>query len=72
MEIGVPGVPGVPVLRPVEEEIWQGLENVILLLQLMEGMTVMGIGVSQRLATMAPVLQVTVQYSKVQYNTGNL
>ena len=40
MEIGVPGVPGVAVLRPVDKDGSPGLETVTLLLQLMEEMIV--------------------------------
>ena len=40
MDSGVPGVPGVAVLRPVDKDGPPGLETVILLLQLMEEMIV--------------------------------
>ena len=40
MDSGVPGVPGVAVLRPVDKDGPPGLETVTLLLQLMEEMTV--------------------------------
>ena len=43
MDSGVPGAPGVAVLRPVDKEGKPGLENVILLLQLMEEMNAQGI-----------------------------
>ena len=45
MDSGVPGAPGVAVLRPVKE-VKQGLETVILLLQLMEEIHVQGMEVS--------------------------
>ena len=48
MDSGVPGAPGVDVLRPVEREAKQGLETVILLLQLMEESHVLGMKVSLR------------------------
>ena len=40
MDSGVPGVPGVAVLRPVDKDGPPGLETVTLLPQLMEEMTV--------------------------------
>ena len=46
MDSGVPGAPGVDVLRPVGKEVKQGLETVILLLQLMEEIHVQGMEVS--------------------------
>ena len=50
MEGGVPGAPGVAVVKPVEREVWQGLESVILLLKLMEEIPALVIAVSQRYA----------------------
>ena len=52
MEGGVPGAPGVAVVRPVEREVCPGLEYVILLLQLMEEIPALVIAVSLRLALM--------------------
>ena len=52
MGSGVPGAPGVDVLRPVEREAKQGLETVILLLQLMEESHVLGIEGSLKAATL--------------------
>ena len=56
MDSGVPGVPGVAVLRPVDKDGSPGLETVTLLPQLMEEMTVkMEMKVSLKAATLIPV-----------------
>ena len=56
MEGGDPGVPGVAVLRHVDEDGLPGLETVTLLLQLMEEMTVrMGMKVSLKAVRMTLV-----------------
>ena len=56
MDSGVPGAPGVAVLRPVGKEVKQGLETVILLLQLMEESHVQGMKVSLK---DVPIIHVT-------------
>ena len=62
MDSGDPGAPGVAVLRHVDMVRRSGLENVILLLQLMEEILVLGIevslkGVTNILAPMVKVIQ---------------
>ena len=59
MESGVPGVPGVAVVRPVEVEILRGLGNVILLLQPMEESPVLEMVVS--------LINVTISHVKVGF-----
>ena len=61
MESGVPGATGVAVLRPVEEVRRPDLGNVILLLQLMEGMTALMMGSGQARLKTATVIHVKVR-----------
>ena len=63
MDSGFPGAPGVAVLRPVEREVKQRLETVILLLQLMEEIHVQGMEVSLKIVPMIHVTKVKVKVS---------
>ena len=70
MDSGVPGAPGVAVLRPVEREVKQRLETVILLLQLMEESHVLGMKVSLKDVQMIHVTMVKVYNRCIFYNTS--
>ena len=70
MESGVPGATGVAVLRPVEREAKQGLETVILLLQLMEESHVLGMKVSLKDVPMIHVTMVKVYNLCILNNTS--
>ena len=55
MDSGVPGAPGVAVLRPVDQVVGLGLGDVILHLQLMEDRHAVVIGVSLETVVTLPV-----------------
>ena len=61
MDSGVPGAPGVAVLRPVDQVVGLGLGDVILLLQLMVEINAVVIGVNLE-AVLIPLVNVRTNF----------